>query len=943
MRSFQKGIFVALCGLGLIHGTVAVSTATPTAAWTYKPVATGYTCPSIIVGTEDTCDNLPVKCGISAASFTSLNPKISCSSLAKGKPVCCALGEPDYPPKSGTGWCYTHTVRSGDTCAKMAAGYKVTTANIETWNKDTTAWYGCNDLQDGGQVCISKGQPPMPVAIGDAVCGPQVPGTGRPRMPFMIPTLNPCPAGQCCSRKGQCGTGADFCGSAALAVPAGSAMDASVPTNEVASESSKKDASEAATKGASEAAKKDASKAKSVSASDATSAKTTSATPKATSVGTIASLVARSLSTSTKNKDPHFFTTDIPLIDVPLTYLHPSTTKSPYPLVGTELASRSRNVIAHVMGIRRNSTTTTAISTTSISTPKVTSVTTSKETTKTKVKTTKTVNGIATVPSGWEMRMWDQPGCKGNYVVLQGHNAKLEDSDCMKFSSKSELKTDVNDESVSCRYMTLPEKGDWQWRDCHGINLNKPKSWKMSNGLCTVSPNTECDLWNDVSQTYGWRGPVMGQIDHTSHSPALDDAPPPYTDDPEPILDFAQPDPVQPPTSIQPLRLIGSAYVLPGGKDVKPTDKVSLTLEPALSSNCDELYNVIHQQINLPPRPLLYIHGTHTESSDGRKKDKNNNTVTDFKFKLDLAETMLTGWEGGYVSQDWKDWKDTEILTDEDLKPAYRGGIFRSRTYKPPKSCAAIGRGGDTDALLYRDNADELDNNSPDAGNLKMWCERFCHDPASVKSFTLHRQVAGFDYNAMNNVLSSHIRELNYRGSINFSVFTAHRSVTIYSPHWINRLRANRCVWWVVVLLQLWIITWPVIFFMEKRYEVVHTRWHASLKPEPDSLLVNCYPFGRNESSLAEYWAPAVKQAAWTRRHGEGDVLTRMDADRLQGYRTPVSLLSLHASSSETELERRRRVNSGQAGLVDNVVGLVRGIGEVWEDWRLSDGWGANT
>ncbi|KAJ6133553.1 hypothetical protein N7471_008768 [Penicillium samsonianum] len=421
---------------------------------------------------------------------------------------------------------------------------------------------------------------------------------------------------------------------------------------------------------------------------------------------------------------------------------------------------------------------------------------------------------------------------------------------------------------------------------------------------------------------------------HSLHS--LDDAPPPYTDDPEPILAPIQS--VQPPTSIRPLRLIDSAYVLPGVKDVRPQDKVSLTLEPALSSNCDELYNVICRQIRLPPRPLLYIHGTHSESSND-KKDKKSNTVSDFNFKLDLAETMLTGWEGGYTDAIWR---EVEILTDEYLKPAYRGGILRSRTYKPPKSRAAISLGGDSDALLARDDADEQDNSSPEAKSLRMWCERFCRDPASVKSFTLHRKVSGFDSNAMRNVLSSHIRELNYRGSINFSLFIAQRSVTIYSPHWINRLRTNRFVWWAVVLLQLWIITWPVIFFMEKRYEVIHTRWNASLIPESDSVLDKCYAFDRDESSLAEYWAPAVKQAAWTRRQGEGDLLTRMDADRLQGYTTR-QLLGLRAASSDTEIDRRERVNNGEAGFLDNVVGLVRGIGEAGQDWRFSAGWGANS
>lgn len=193
----------------------------------------------------------------------------------------------------------------------------------------------------------------------------------------------------------------------------------------------------------------------------------------------------------------------------------------------------------------------------------------------------------------------------------------------------------------------------------------------------------------------------------------------------------------------------------------------------------------------------------------------------------------------------------------------------------------------------------------------------------------------------MRNVLSSHIRELNYRGNLSIGLTVAHRSVTVYSPHWINRLRTNNYVWWIVVILQLWIITWPIIFFMEKRYEIAHTRWNASLIPEEaGTALAKCYAFGRSESALAEYWAPAVKQAAWSRRK-DSELLTRMDADRLQGYSTQ-QLLSLRVSDSDAELERRGRVNSGDAGFVDNVVGLVRGIGEARQDWRFSAGWGAN-
>lgn len=207
--------------------------------------------------------------------------------------------------------------------------------------------------------------------------------------------------------------------------------------------------------------------------------------------------------------------------------------------------------------------------------------------------------------------------------------------------------------------------------------------------------------------------------------------------------------------------------------------------------------------------------------------------------------------------------------------------------------------------------------------------------------FTLHRELRGFDNNVMRNVLSSHIKSLNYLGSMNFRLVKGHSTVTIYSPHWINRLRTNTFVWWLVVILQLWIITWPVIWFMEKRYEIARTRWNASLDPGSETGLIKCYARDRDETALAEFWAPAVMQAAWTRRQGEGSMLTRLDAERLQGL-SRNELLGLGGPESTAERERRERVNRGEGGFVDGVVGLVRGVSEVRQDWRLTMGWGGN-
>ena len=155
-------------------------------------------------------------------------------------------------------------------------------------------------------------------------------------------------------------------------------------------------------------------------------------------------------------------------------------------------------------------------------------------------------------------------------------------------------------------------------------------------------------------------------------------------------------------------------------------------------------------------------------------------------------------------------------------------------------------------------------------------------------------------------------------------------------------MRANRYIWWTFVILQLWIITWPIIFFLEKRYEVVNTTWHAALEAGEETGLVKLYARQRSPTTLAEYWAPAVKLAAWSRRQGDHNNLTRLDADRVQGMSNSQLLGLQRHVGSEAEAERRARVDRGQGGFVDNVVGLVRGVGEVQQEWRLATGWGGN-
>ncbi|KAK6515917.1 hypothetical protein TWF281_004509 [Arthrobotrys megalospora] len=172
------------------------------------------TCSYIKVVSGDSCATLASKCKITGAKFMEYNTKTNlCSTLAVGQPVCCNKGTlPDLRPKPlADGTCASVVVKSGDYCSKIAASNGLTVANLETFNKQTWGWTGCSNLLAGIKMCLSTGKPPMPAAVTNAICGPQVPGSKPPATGNTLASLNPCKLNACCNIWGQCGTTSDFC------------------------------------------------------------------------------------------------------------------------------------------------------------------------------------------------------------------------------------------------------------------------------------------------------------------------------------------------------------------------------------------------------------------------------------------------------------------------------------------------------------------------------------------------------------------------------------------------------------------------------------------------------------------------------------------------------------------------------------------------------------
>ncbi|KAK6348664.1 hypothetical protein TWF718_006452 [Orbilia javanica] len=182
--------------------------------WQKFKVGPRATCSYIKVVSGDSCATLAKKCKITGPKFMEFNTKANlCATLAVGQPVCCNKGTlPDLRPKPlADGTCASVVVKSGDYCAAIAASNGLTVANLETFNKQTWGWTGCKNLLAGIRMCLSTGKPPMPAAVKNAICGPQVPGSKPPAAGKTLASLNPCKLNACCNIWGQCGTTSDFC------------------------------------------------------------------------------------------------------------------------------------------------------------------------------------------------------------------------------------------------------------------------------------------------------------------------------------------------------------------------------------------------------------------------------------------------------------------------------------------------------------------------------------------------------------------------------------------------------------------------------------------------------------------------------------------------------------------------------------------------------------
>ncbi|EEP76172.1 predicted protein [Uncinocarpus reesii 1704] len=349
---------------------------------------------------------------------------------------------------------------------------------------------------------------------------------------------------------------------------------------------------------------------------------------------------------------------------------------------------------------------------------------------------------------------------------------------------------------------------------------------------------------------------------------------------------------------------LSNLYEIPGGRVLtskREGKTYTVSLAPYLSSNAEVLYKFFKLQADIPPLICFSVKGTHTVSRRNSDRQRSSETVTDFDFLIDGSGILAAP---RYARDGYH--RVTKVIKDNDGVSAYRGGRFKSTR-----------SGWVTNENT--ENSLESGDQATNGPTLEEWCQRFCNDKSGVRSFTLHRDIVSWNLNIIQQEIKSIIRSTNYRGSLSVSPFIKQSRLTIYSPSFFNKMRTNNLVWWACVILQLWILAWPLLILLERRYEIIRVEHRP-----PD------FP---TETEWIRRFAPAIKAAALGRRKGE--TVTTVDitrgADMLAGR-----------DDTHAERERRQRMDRGEATWADSVVGVVRGVSEVARHWDTSLGWGGD-
>lgn len=311
-------------------------------------------------------------------------------------------------------------------------------------------------------------------------------------------------------------------------------------------------------------------------------------------------------------------------------------------------------------------------------------------------------------------------------------------------------------------------------------------------------------------------------------------------------------------------------------------ETTTITHYPIYSQDAGILGQMLKDEAKYPPIFTARIVGTHRETK--RTKDKQEKvTITDFDVRLDMTHLLVPN------SATPPSLLPQTTVSDHQVK-AYRG--YRTKTKSPVESAE------DADTYVHS----------------------YTSSPFPVRSFTLNRSIIYHDSAALEALITSLVGSTNYRGHLKIGFPVTHNRVTVYSPCWQNDYREKTWLRWIFYLTFLWIFSWPYLWFVTRRWEVVTAVFpYGSPIDRPHREFVT-----KSEQVFFQEWKASIRRAVLGKKQGWIDEEYKFATEQVG----PDALTGMPSTGSAT---------------ADGALGFLRQAVNVGRDVAMAGGWGADS
>src|SRR5947209_7107001 len=126
----------------------------------------------------------------------------------------------------------------------------------------------------------------------------------------------------------------------------------------------------------------------------------------------------------------------------------------------------------------------------------------------------------------------------------------------------------------------------------------------------------------------------------------------------------------------------------------------------------------------------------------------------------------------------------------------------------------------------------------------------------------MEKTCPGYNTALLERELQQLIHATNYRGQVKVTFPSTNHIIKIRPSNQFTRLRYNSPLRWFFYVTFLWIITWPILWFITKKYNVIKSVWPISVEQDHGRIV------RITEEQWLMKWKPPIRRAVLAKRTG---------------------------------------------------------------------------